>query len=207
MTIDFKPGDTFTVLLDGKPYPTYIDEKGTQRFVGNKILSDSMNLVFDTQYTGPILDLHALAIDYHKGKYTLEEMTHFYTDIQYSVSGFSTLGYFEEMEILNPLWVKGPRESISIATALEVFDLLGKKKRHARNFIVDSVIYKELATGNNSTIVPGDLTIEEAFERYFNKKLGGVDKVLSTFRFSAEPSEAESFLYDMKEARALNKAS
>lgn len=91
-----KPGEVIIVKVGGKPYETVIDKDGVQRFKVNQLLSH-------LQTSGHI-DLNQLAIDYQRGLFTQEEYLHFYMGLGYSVSGFSELSFFEDLEIDNPLW-------------------------------------------------------------------------------------------------------
>lgn len=91
-----KPGEVIVVKIGGKPFETIIDNDGVQRFKVNKL--------FDRLYKSGRIDLNQLAIDYQRGLFTQEEYLHFYLGLGYSVSGFSELSFFEDLEIDNPLW-------------------------------------------------------------------------------------------------------
>ena len=99
-------GDTITVFLDGKPYETYIDEHGTQRF-----RIDPTHLLWD-RWSGMDHigngrgkeDLNDLAIAYGGGEFDQRTYAEFNMSIGYSVSGFCELSCFEDMRLVNPLW-------------------------------------------------------------------------------------------------------
>ena len=94
--MDFQPGDQITVLIDGKPYMTYIDEHNTQRFHQNEVV----NFLVDSGK----LDLNQICIDYHEGKFSKNHYMKFYMDLGYSVCGFFDIPSFEDCKILNPIW-------------------------------------------------------------------------------------------------------
>lgn len=91
-----KPGEVIVVKVGGKPYETVIDKDGVQRF--------RINQLFNYLYKSGRIDLNQLATDYQCGLFTQEEYLHFYMGLGYSVSGFSELSFFEDLEIDNPLW-------------------------------------------------------------------------------------------------------
>lgn len=91
-----KPGNSITVTVGGRPYRTWIDDYGTQRFPANKLT----RYLLDTYQ----IDLNQLAIAYAHEMFTQEEYLHFYMGLGYSVSGLSELSMFEDLEIDNPLW-------------------------------------------------------------------------------------------------------
>jgi tRNA/tmRNA/rRNA uracil-C5-methylase (TrmA/RlmC/RlmD family) len=85
-----------TVKVGEIEYSTVIDEHGTQRFVKNKLLC---HLVDSGQ-----VDLNRLSIDYQHEKFSQREYAEFNMMLGYSVSGFSELSSFDDLEIENPLW-------------------------------------------------------------------------------------------------------
>jgi len=93
---NYKPGDKITILVNGNPYETYIDEHGVQRF--------PMNTVIGYLFNVGILDLNKLAVDYHNGKFHKDDYMKLNMDLGYSVCGFADLSSFEDYEIINPLW-------------------------------------------------------------------------------------------------------
>ncbi len=88
-----KIGLHIIIRIDGKPYDTYIDDGGIQRFPRNNLLS----YISDR---GQIMN--ELAAAYGEGKFTIDEYMQFYRDIGYSVGGFGEV--FDEVNIENPLW-------------------------------------------------------------------------------------------------------
>ena len=82
------------VIIDGKKFPTILDDQGVQRFPVNGLYR---HLVDSKQ-----VDLNRLSIDFQKGLFSREDYMEFYRGIGYSVCGF--LEIFEDAEIQNPLW-------------------------------------------------------------------------------------------------------
>ena len=101
-----RPEDLIWVTVGGVEYGTYIDPDGVQRFVGDPIL--------EYLYQTGRLDFNKMAVDYHSGKYpelTQRIYAEFNMKTGYSVSGFSELSSFQDMEIINPLWTMNkPKE-------------------------------------------------------------------------------------------------
>lgn len=93
---DYKPGDKITILVNGKPYETYIDEDGVQRFPTNTVL--------DYLFNAGRLDLNQLSIEYRHGKFDKDDYMKLNMDLGYSVCGFADLSSFEDYEIMNPMW-------------------------------------------------------------------------------------------------------
>ena len=93
---DYKPGDKITILVNGKPYETYIDEHGVQRF--------PMSTVIDHLFNAGRLDLNQLSVDYQNGKFDKDDYMKLNMDLGYSVCGFADLSLFEDYEIMNPVW-------------------------------------------------------------------------------------------------------
>lgn len=87
------------VKVGGIEYPTVIDERGTQRFIGNKLLR---HLVDSGQ-----VNMNKLSIDYQHDKFSQREYAEFVMGLSWSVSGFADIEEFEDMEIENSLWEKG----------------------------------------------------------------------------------------------------
>lgn len=90
-----KPGDRVTVLIDGVPHETIIDENGTQRFPTNRVI----RYLIDSH---PHVDLNALWHMMDSGMISRDELMQFYLQIGYSVTGFEEL--FANSEIENPIW-------------------------------------------------------------------------------------------------------
>lgn len=93
---NYKPGDKITIFVNGQPYETYIDEYGVQRF--------PTNTVIDHLFNAGRLDLNQLAADYRNGKFDKDDYMKFNMDLGYSVCGFAELSFFEDYEIIKPLW-------------------------------------------------------------------------------------------------------
>lgn len=100
------------VKLNGRPYPTHIDEHGVQRFVANEAISlivgSIVNLYSRVGYrefeSYRLFSLNEIAVQYHRGLIPLEDMIGLYTQMGYSVDGFLDLSYFQGLEIENPRW-------------------------------------------------------------------------------------------------------
>lgn len=90
--------DEIIVRVGGKEYQTFIDDKGVQRFKANSVLDYLSNF--------GIIDLNAICLDYHEGKFSKIDYAEFNMMLGYSVCGFCDLNEFEDMEIYNPLWEK-----------------------------------------------------------------------------------------------------
>lgn len=104
--------DIIMVKLNGKDYPTHRVD-GVQRFVENPVVSrmvDKMGEAYDrlgTQFSKHRLyGLNEIMSEFHMGRYTVEDMLDFYTQIGYSVSGMLGLSCFEDVTVENPLWEK-----------------------------------------------------------------------------------------------------
>lgn len=109
MTTLFEPGDEFTILVDGAPVETYIDEYGTQRF--------RQNGVIDWLFRSGQVSLNQLWMDYYtnsEADFSREALIEFYMALGYSICGFDEIfgpgSSFESnggdpAEIINPLWL------------------------------------------------------------------------------------------------------
>lgn len=109
--------DYIEVKVNGKPYQTYIDERGVQRFVPNKIVRRMLDSLQDIwmekgdkffEDIGLYHPLTRMNVDVHLGKISLQDKIDFYTMIDYSVDGFMDVFWDEEVEgelvVENPLW-------------------------------------------------------------------------------------------------------
>jgi hypothetical protein len=131
---NYRPGDQITVLVDGKPYITTIDDRGVQRFKKNSIVEsilDNSTEAFNAWnrggHQGPQpWNLNTLIMDYYEGKHTTEEMVDFYTGSGYSVAGFAGLGWVQDkMVIRNPVWEENHATRLSSAAWYELVALAG----------------------------------------------------------------------------------
>ncbi len=91
-----KPGTEIDVLVGGVSYKTVIDEHGVQRFKANAVIKHLLD--------SKKLDLNDLARDYHAKKFDQRSFAEFHMSLGYSVSGFCDLSFFEDLDILNPVW-------------------------------------------------------------------------------------------------------
>ena len=130
----YQPGDQITVLIDGKPHPSFITDKGVQRFKTNSItesILDSSTEAFNAWnrggHQGPEpWNLNTLLMGYYEGKHTTEEMVEFYTGSGYSVAGFAELGWVQErVTIRNPVWEENHATRLSSAAWEELVELAG----------------------------------------------------------------------------------
>lgn len=96
------------VKLNGKEYPSYIDDHGVQRFVPNPIVKRMIDKTMKSsgQLKNGVYNLNDVAMDYYSDPdwASTEDMLDFYTQINYSVSGMVDLSYFEDVVVENPLW-------------------------------------------------------------------------------------------------------
>lgn len=88
------------VIINGKTFQTFIDERGVQRFVGNAV----MRRILDSLDSHRVMNLNTLSIDHQSGMFSNDEWLEFYTSFNYSVSGFMGLSDFCNFSIENPLW-------------------------------------------------------------------------------------------------------
>lgn len=92
------------VTIDGREYEAEIDDHGTQRFKGNRVVEKMcMENIHGRLYTP-----NDLVVDYHKGLFTREEVQEFNILIRYSVSGAMDLSCFERTTVHNPNWGDEP---------------------------------------------------------------------------------------------------
>ena len=104
--MEYKKGDVITVTVDGRPYETYIDEHGTQRF-----RVDPTHPLWD-RWCGDendrrgrgTEDLNKLSIAYHHGEFDQRTYMEFNMSLGYSVGGFCELHNFFDLRLVNPLW-------------------------------------------------------------------------------------------------------
>lgn len=107
------PGQHYTVKVGDWEYDTVIDDRLTQRFVGNGVLvmlSNAMirdynnrNRYRSNSYTTSV-GYDEIVNAYENGEVSLKDMVDFYTGTRYSVGAFATLSTFEHLEIFNPVW-------------------------------------------------------------------------------------------------------
>lgn len=112
----YEPGDMIPIRVGNMVVHTVIDDHGVQRLPVNKIYaawvdgttqaSDSYNskTPFSNRDADVTFNLNDMCVLYQQGKFTDEEWLDFYLHIGYSVSGFSSLSDFEDIEIINPAW-------------------------------------------------------------------------------------------------------
>lgn len=137
--MDTKPGDHFIVKVGEWEYDTFIDDRKIQRFVGNmaiKLMVDGSGRDFDRANRGlgthPSFTLNELAIAFYDDKVSLKEMLDFHTGMQYSVGALSTLSYFEDLEVSNPVWDAYEAEQAEKAKQAEKEAKARKAEREAK---------------------------------------------------------------------------
>lgn len=111
---DFKPGDHFTVKVNGIDYDTVIDAHGTQRYVANPFVKAFVDASMDEfekwmhspeRRAGEPAPFGLNDLDYRPGEQgTLDELIAFGALHGYSVSGLCDYDFMEGVEIFNPLW-------------------------------------------------------------------------------------------------------
>lgn len=107
------------VKVGNREFKTALDQNGVQRFMPHdeappelvaklKAWDDYLNMDHSTHPSIPkgIYTPNDLVLDFYNGVYTLDEMLSYQTYSGYSVCGLEELSYFEDMEIINPLWEK-----------------------------------------------------------------------------------------------------
>lgn len=87
--------EVILVKIDGRLFETYIDSEGTQRFKGNSVIRHL--------YASGTIDVNALTIEYHNGKFANDDWLDFYAGLGYSVSGLMDLSFFAMLDIDNPI--------------------------------------------------------------------------------------------------------
>lgn len=105
------PGQHYTVKVGDWEYDTVIDDRCTQRFVGNGVLvmiSNAMIRDYNNRNRSNALTTSIgyddIVVAYENGEVSLKDMVDFYTGTRYSVGAFATLSTFEHLEIFNPVW-------------------------------------------------------------------------------------------------------
>ncbi len=97
-----------TVLVNGEPVETYVDEHGVQRFVPNGVIT----YLFENDQ----LDMNEIFKAFTKDEFTLEAYQEFYQGMGFSLSGFEEIfgmgsGIADDTEepcvILNPIEIHG----------------------------------------------------------------------------------------------------
>lgn len=105
------------VKVGDREFKTALDQNGVQRFMPHdeapaelveKLKDWEAYLNSDHSSHPPvpkgIYTPNDLAMDFYNGVYTVDEMLSYETYSGYSVCGLADLSYFEDMEIVNPLW-------------------------------------------------------------------------------------------------------
>lgn len=107
------------VKVGDREFKTALDQNGVQRFMPHneapaelvEKLKEWEAYLHSDHSTHPsipkgIYTPNDLAMDFYNGVYTVDEMLSYETSSGYSVCGLAELSYFEDMEIINPLWDK-----------------------------------------------------------------------------------------------------
>ena len=174
MSRKFEPGEEITVYLAGKPYETVIDEKGVQRFKGNRIIKDFVDKSVDlhTSQAENVFSLHEVAVKYAHSEYTFEEMLELYTNIGYSVSGFSDISIFEHLDIFNPAWLEDGLDEINYEVLRTFLLALDVHEQDIRNLFSDLVFSGKWGTNSyddnrGGFLVAKTVTIEQGVSDWF----------------------------------------
>lgn len=103
-----KPGQKFEVKVDGRPYQTYIDEHGIQRFVREGLGGKLATLPFAGDLTQVCSEFLR---GFGEGRYTMQDYQEFNMSLGFSVCGFEdcmdslTLNDdIPDTDIENPVW-------------------------------------------------------------------------------------------------------
>lgn len=78
-------------LVELFPDAVFVRTGTVYRFKSKKLavwFCDKMHQLFESRRSPVPFDMNQMAIDYHKGMFSLEEYMQFYQDIGYSLSGF-----------------------------------------------------------------------------------------------------------------------
>lgn len=112
------PFQIFVVKINGRSYDTFIDNYGTQRFVGNRVVERLMketqkrfiaNLIAPDEYDEnekliekeAIFSISDLGELYNQGEFTFEEYLDFYALLGYSLTSLKMLPEFDKHAIEN----------------------------------------------------------------------------------------------------------
>jgi hypothetical protein len=105
--IDFANSETIIVKVGGRPFETYIDRHGVQRFRVNTVLNHLCNLMMKNMTVdGKPYGLNEMNMEFFEGKFSNNDWLTWYTSFGYSVSGFMDISHFDHLDIENPLWDK-----------------------------------------------------------------------------------------------------
>lgn len=105
---DIPDKESITILVNGEPKATYLDEHGVQRFVPGGVIV----FLFENNQ----IDMNRLFLAFMADEFTLEDYQEFYQDLGFSVCGFEEVfgegsGVADEtgepVVILNPLEGQG----------------------------------------------------------------------------------------------------
>lgn len=105
--IDFANSEIIIVKVGGRSFETYIDRNGVQRFRVNTVLNHLCDLMMKNMTVdGKPYGLNEMCMEFFNGKFSNDDWLTWYTSFGYSVDGFSSLSFFNHLEIENPLWDK-----------------------------------------------------------------------------------------------------
>lgn len=94
---ELKAGDRIMIRIGAKPVLTYIDERGIQRILPNRIIRDVAE-------TNRSLDLNMIAALHAQGNYSLQEYLEYDLLTNWSVCGFCELSRYQFLDVDNPVW-------------------------------------------------------------------------------------------------------
>lgn len=177
---NYNTGDEIPVIVGDRTFTTIIDANGVQRFKVNTAINAFVNastVAFNRHNStrrGPApYTLNNLAIEYHEGKHTLDDMLTFYTSIGYSVSGFCDLSYFQNLDIRNPAWEDSHYTSLSSKAYAELMKLIGVPYETSNDepsrFLFDATVSGKWIV-KEGTILNGTDTIDRLIYSFLAEK-------------------------------------
>jgi hypothetical protein len=100
------PGDHVKINVNGQTYDTVIDDRGVQRFVQdpNNQLAKTLSSTYADFGTGSE-DMNAMRYRYMKGEWDQQTYLAMHAAIGYSVDSCLSMSVFEDMLVINPLWM------------------------------------------------------------------------------------------------------
>jgi hypothetical protein len=179
---EYKTGDEIIVTIGSREFTTVIDKHGTQRFKKNTVINawvDASGKEFEkwlrTDRTTPEpFNLNVLGLEYLRGEHTLDDMLTFYTSIGYSVSGFSDLSFFDDLDIRNPIWEEDHYKKLSSKALVEFMSLINEPYEHNGNeavrFIFDVVRDGKWTTDDNGNFIAREDTIDRVIYSFLEHR-------------------------------------
>lgn len=174
-------GDITTVVINGRKFITIIDDKGTQRFKGNTAVRAFVDasivewekwLRTDRSQPEPY-SLNDLVMGFYEGKHTLDEIIELYSNIGYSLGGFSDASADWDVTIRNPLWEENDYKVLPGKVWVELMGLIGHEYQHNGNEAVRYIfeVHREgnWDTDDKGNFVARNETIDRIVYAYLEK--------------------------------------